>query len=229
MLILLFVLHLIEVTALRTRHQSKRVFASPSDINPHPVQKLLLSTDLTLQFRSNETPHTDNDHSPVQHLTLPEYNQVKTSPQPSSTAMANPAPATILDHKLSFLSAQILALSAPLRVPSSFAQNQHQAAARRTDADTPQLRQAAIDAAMLKLNARLRQHSKQVYGHVAKRHVAEQVEGLYLRGADGEEDGDGDVEMGEGGDGEMKGLQVGMDFSKWFLDSACCPGFFCSS
>jgi hypothetical protein len=81
--------------------------------------------------------------------------------------MSNTAP-TIIDLKTSFLRAQILALSQPLRAPP-----------RPAPDDEHALRQTAVDEALHKLNALLRRHNRVSYGPQAQRHVAEQVDRLY--------------------------------------------------
>jgi hypothetical protein len=78
---------------------------------------------------------------------------------------------TIIDLKASFLRAQILALSKPLRPSSDFESS--------ISADENALRQKSIDAALAKLNGLLRKHNKVAYGPQAQRHVAEQVDRLY--------------------------------------------------
>jgi len=80
---------------------------------------------------------------------------------------------TIIDLKTTFLRKQIIALSQPLRAsPETLDQ-----------ITTPEnaLRQKAIDDALVKLNAKVRQPNKLVYGPQALRHVAEQIDRLYWR------------------------------------------------
>lgn len=83
--------------------------------------------------------------------------------------MAN-AP-TIIDLKISFLRAQILALSKPLRPSPDFETS--------ISDEENALRQKSIDDALAKLNGLLRKHNKVAYGPQAQRHVAEQVDRLY--------------------------------------------------
>ena len=83
--------------------------------------------------------------------------------------MAN-AP-TIIDLKASFLRAQILALSKPLRSSADFESS--------ITNEENALRQKSIDDALAKLNGLLRKHNKVAYGPQAQRHVAEQVDKLY--------------------------------------------------
>ncbi|CZT41239.1 uncharacterized protein RSE6_00960 [Rhynchosporium secalis] len=85
--------------------------------------------------------------------------------------MASNAP-TILELKTSFLRAQILALSQPLRPSANFT-------ASNTSDEENALRQKSIDDALLKLNNQLKQHNKLAYGPQVQRHVAEQVDRLY--------------------------------------------------
>ena len=84
--------------------------------------------------------------------------------------MATNAP-TIIDLKTSFLRAQILSLSKPLRPSSDFESS--------ISAEENALRQKSIDDALYKLNGLLRKHNKVAYGPQAQRHVAEQVDRLY--------------------------------------------------
>ncbi|KAH6704232.1 kinetochore Sim4 complex subunit Fta4 [Leptodontidium sp. MPI-SDFR-AT-0119] len=85
--------------------------------------------------------------------------------------MSSSAP-TILDLKTSFLRAQILALSQPLRPSATFT------ATNASDEENA-LRQKAIDEALIKLNSQLKQHNELSYGPQVQRHVAEQVDRLY--------------------------------------------------
>lgn len=78
---------------------------------------------------------------------------------------------TIIDLKSSFLRAQILALSQPLR-PSQEWQDS-------IPEEENTLRQRAIDEALFKLNTMLKQHNKISYPPQAQRHVAEQIDQLY--------------------------------------------------
>jgi hypothetical protein len=78
---------------------------------------------------------------------------------------------TIIDLKTTFLRAQILSLSQPLRPSPSFQST--------ISAEENNLRQKAIDEALHKLNGLLKKHNKLSYGPQAQRHVAEQVDRLY--------------------------------------------------
>ncbi|CAL3972527.1 unnamed protein product [Diplocarpon coronariae] len=82
------------------------------------------------------------------------------------------SPPTILDLKAAFLRSQILALSQPLRPSPAFT-------AANASAEEDALGQRAIDDALVRLNARLKQHGRLAYGPQARRHVAEQIDALY--------------------------------------------------
>ncbi|CAJ2502976.1 Uu.00g103700.m01.CDS01 [Anthostomella pinea] len=132
------------------------------------------------------------------------------------------APPTILAHKSTFITAQTLHLS----------QNLAPSAAWRSINDRAQqggLSGRVVDEALYRLNHALQQHARRVYAPQASRHVAEQIEGLFLaageraaRGEedDEEEDGDGDGEgdgegggNGVGGVGRRGRLRLGADFA----------------
>ncbi|CZR53019.1 uncharacterized protein PAC_02897 [Phialocephala subalpina] len=85
--------------------------------------------------------------------------------------MTTSAP-TIIDLKTSFLRAQILSLSQPLRPSTTFVET-------NISSEENALRQKAIDEALYKLNGQLKKHNKLSYGPQAQRHVAEQVDRLY--------------------------------------------------
>ncbi|KAE8441581.1 hypothetical protein EG329_004666 [Mollisiaceae sp. DMI_Dod_QoI] len=85
--------------------------------------------------------------------------------------MTSSAP-TIIDLKSSFLRAQILSLSQPLRPSTTFTES-------NISAEENALRQKSIDEALYKLNGLLKKHNKLSYGPQAQRHVAEQVDRLY--------------------------------------------------
>lgn len=85
--------------------------------------------------------------------------------------MTSSAP-TIIDLKTSFLRAQILSLSQPLKPSASFTQS-------NVSAEENALRQRSIDETLYKLNGLLKKHNKLSYGPQAQRHVAEQVDRLY--------------------------------------------------
>jgi hypothetical protein len=98
-------------------------------------------------------------------------------------------PPTILDLKLSFLRSQIQALSQPLTLPPNYQPSEEAA-----------IPQTAIDAALQKLNATIKEHSKLVYSSQAQRHVAEQIDRLYWQA------GERDIDTGDG-------LERGADLS----------------
>lgn len=85
--------------------------------------------------------------------------------------MTSSAP-TIIDLKTSFLRAQILSLSQPLKPSTAFIDS-------NISAEENALRQKAIDEALYRLNGLLKKHNKLSYGPQAQRHVAEQVDRLY--------------------------------------------------
>ncbi|KAI0155420.1 kinetochore Sim4 complex subunit Fta4 [Hypoxylon sp. FL1284] len=129
------------------------------------------------------------------------------------------APPTILAHKSSFLTAQTLQLSQSLAPSAAWRE-----ANERADEG---LSERVVEEALYRANHALQQHARRVYAPQASRHVAEQIEALYLeaaekavrgddeRAGDGEEEGDGDG-GGMGGrdvDGEGRFLRVGADFA----------------
>ncbi|KAI1455608.1 kinetochore Sim4 complex subunit Fta4 [Annulohypoxylon moriforme] len=144
------------------------------------------------------------------------------------------APPTILAHKSSFLTAQTLQLSQSLS-PS--------AAWRASNAQVAEggLPDRLVDEVLYRANHALLQHARRVYAPQASRHVAEQIEALYLEAAEravrgngtgvggGGEEEDGD-EAREKGDEGARFLRVGADFasddiiaalpSTWDLHSA---------
>lgn len=85
--------------------------------------------------------------------------------------MAASAP-TIIDLKISFLRAQILSLSQPLRPSAKFTET-------NSFIEENALQQKNIDEALYKLNGILKKHNKLSYAPQAQRHVAEQVDRLY--------------------------------------------------
>ena len=78
-----------------------------------------------------------------------------------------------------------------------------------------------MDDALYRLNHALQQHARRVYAPQATRHVAEQIEALYLEAGERalrsrEEDEDEDDEIIDGalgGEEQVKRLRVGLDFS----------------
>ncbi|KAL8417894.1 hypothetical protein RB594_001491 [Gaeumannomyces avenae] len=123
--------------------------------------------------------------------------------------MASPAPPTIQALKQDFIAEQTRLLSQPL-APSrawSKANSSAAAAAATTTGTAPPLPQKVVDDALARFNHRLQQHSARVYSPPATRHVAEQLEQLYLAA---ERDG-GAPRAGE--DGHDDGLTLSADFA----------------
>ncbi|KAI8964308.1 kinetochore Sim4 complex subunit Fta4 [Daldinia sp. FL1419] len=125
------------------------------------------------------------------------------------------APPTILAHKSSFLTAQTLQLSQSLAPSNTWrASNQ-----RIPDGDG--LSDRVVDEALYRANHVLQQHARRVYAPQSSRHVAEQIETLYLeaaeravRGEGGrEDDEEDDVDMSVGIGRGPKFLMVGADFA----------------
>ncbi|RYP67892.1 hypothetical protein DL771_007000 [Monosporascus sp. 5C6A] len=132
-------------------------------------------------------------------------------------------PPTILAHKTDFLNAQTLQLSRALTPSNAWrrASNRRRAAVRsgnngnENESATP-LSEKAVDDALYRLNHALLQHSRRVYAPQATRHVAEQIEALYLEagergvraGDDDDEDEDADGVAAEGG----RRSRVGVNF-----------------
>ncbi|KAI0842379.1 kinetochore Sim4 complex subunit Fta4 [Hypoxylon sp. FL0890] len=131
------------------------------------------------------------------------------------------APPTILAHKSSFLTAQTLQLSQAL-APSTAWRTSNSSSAEGGLSDR------VVDEVLYRANHILQQHARRVYAPQASRHVAEQIEALYLEaaekavrgdsgggggdGGDGEEDGEGTA-ASKKGDEEAKFLRVGADFA----------------
>ncbi|KAK4226508.1 putative kinetochore protein [Podospora fimiseda] len=86
--------------------------------------------------------------------------------------MTSSQPPTIISLKQSFLQSQTRLLSQPFQ-PTRAWRTQN----TRTDSPLPE---KAIDDALYKLNHLLSQHSRRVYAPQATRHVAEQIDALYL-------------------------------------------------
>lgn len=90
-----------------------------------------------------------------------------------------PTEPTILTLKQNFLAAQTRLLSQPLQ-PSRAWRRGNEAAAGDDDANDQRLPERAVDDALSRLNHTLQQHARRVYAPQATRHVAEQLERLYL-------------------------------------------------
>lgn len=100
--------------------------------------------------------------------------------------MSHTAPPTIISLKTNFLSAQTRALSNPLH-PS-----------RAWQTTNEELPDKAVNDVMAKLNNRVLQHCKRVYAPQATRHVAEQIEALYISSSYESLELEGDGGEGEG-------------------------------
>ncbi|KAK0635469.1 kinetochore Sim4 complex subunit Fta4 [Bombardia bombarda] len=95
-------------------------------------------------------------------------------------------PPTVVTLKQNFLSTQTRLLSQPLKPTPAWraANEQHQHEQDDTSNSPGQpLPEKAIDDALFRLNHRLQQHARRVYPPQATRHVAEQIEVLYLNAA----------------------------------------------
>lgn len=113
---------------------------------------------------------------------------------------------TILTLKQNFLTTQTRLLAQPAEPSRAWRRgNNHDAAAG--DGSLPD---RAVDDALYRLNHTIQQHARRVYASQATRHVAEQIDRLYLRvgersigaGAENEVGGDGDGDGAGDGDGE---------------------------
>jgi hypothetical protein len=141
----------------------------------------------------------------------PQIN-LKTTPAPGhNRAMA--APPTILSHKATFLNAQTLQLSQQLAPSGAWRAS---SAATAAASDSAPLPERVIDDAIHRLNQTLQQHARRVYAPQATRHVAEQIEALFLDAGSAQTDRDADgEEIGDGGGvlpGELGALRLGTDF-----------------
>ncbi|KAI0007418.1 kinetochore Sim4 complex subunit Fta4 [Xylariaceae sp. FL0662B] len=120
-------------------------------------------------------------------------------------------PPTILANKSAFLTAQTLLLSREL-APSNAWRNANE----RSEHALPD---KAVGDAMYRVNHVLQQHARRVYAPQASRHVAEQIEGLYLDAAEKamREEREGELEdedeAADRGNGEAGRLRVGVDFA----------------
>ncbi|KAL8393229.1 hypothetical protein RB595_003138 [Gaeumannomyces hyphopodioides] len=122
--------------------------------------------------------------------------------------MASPAPPTIQALKQDFIAEQTRLLSQPL-APSR-AWSKANSAAAAAAAGTAPLPQKAVDDALARFNHRLQQHSARVYSPPATRHVAEQLEQLYLAA---ERDDGAPRAGGDGDDGGDASLTLSADFA----------------
>ena len=132
-------------------------------------------------------------------------------------------PPTILAHKTDFLTSQTLQLSRALAPSNAWrTANISVAESEATEeSSAPPLSDKVVDDALYRLNHALQQHARRVYAPQATRHVAEQIEALYLEAGERalrsrEEDEDEDDEIIDGalgGEEQVKRLRVGLDFS----------------
>ncbi|ROV98561.1 hypothetical protein VSDG_04359 [Cytospora chrysosperma] len=114
--------------------------------------------------------------------------------------MAPSAP-TIPTLKQDFLTTQTRLLSQPLQPSRTWR--------RANDSSEDRLPEKAVDDALFRLNHTLQQHARRVYAPQATRHVAEQIDRLYL-GVGG--DGSGNDADGKG-EGEEAWRLVGADYA----------------
>ncbi|KAI4592668.1 hypothetical protein KJ359_010570 [Pestalotiopsis sp. 9143b] len=121
------------------------------------------------------------------------------------------APPTILAHKSAFLAAQTLHLSQSL-APSTTWRSAHADNDDDENSGGSTIPQRAVDDALFRLNQNLQQHARRVYPPAATRQVAEQIDSLFLLGADGARDGDDDGAGGHGLD-ELEELREGIDLT----------------
>ncbi|KUI74128.1 Kinetochore protein fta4 [Cytospora mali] len=114
--------------------------------------------------------------------------------------MAPPAP-TIPTLKQNFLTTQTRLLSQPLQPSRTWRR------ANDSAGDATRVPERAVDDALFRLNHTLQQHARRVYAPQATRHVAEQIDRLYL--SVGERSGDG----GDDAEGEEGWRAVGADYA----------------
>ncbi|KAI1372574.1 kinetochore Sim4 complex subunit Fta4 [Hypoxylon crocopeplum] len=129
------------------------------------------------------------------------------------------APPTILAHKSSFLTAQTLQLSQSLAPSGTWCTSNSRSAEGA-------LSDRVVDEALYRANHALQQHARRVYAPQASRHVAEQIEVLYLEAAEKAVRGDGiggggsAEDGGEGEDGAKERGEGGPRFSRVGADFA---------
>ncbi|KAK7995463.1 hypothetical protein PG990_014236 [Apiospora arundinis] len=130
------------------------------------------------------------------------------------------APPTILAHKSAFLTAQTLRLSqnlAPSGAWRNHVFNQEEDAAEQEDGQRAAVvTEKAVDDALYRLNHALQQHARRVYAPQATRHVAEQIDQLFLDiNKDDRHQADVEDEQDEDGQHIQKGdeLRQGADFT----------------
>ncbi|KAK8062295.1 hypothetical protein PG997_014392 [Apiospora hydei] len=134
------------------------------------------------------------------------------------------APPTILAHKSAFLSAQTLQLSQNLAPSGAWRNNSH-----HHDAENQQqVTEKAVDDALYRLNHALQQHARRVYAPQATRHVAEQIDQLFLDiNKDNDDDLAAEDEQDEEGNRLQKGdeLRQGADFTSDPMIAALPPNW----
>lgn len=172
-----------------------RLYLDPSMFQCNPNRGLApsISSSPSTTIFTLSTPHTHNSISlVVEKRQLPALIRFDASLYNPEPRMAPTTP-TILALKQNFLTAQTRLLSQPLQ-PSRAWRRGNEAAA--DDENDQRLSERAVDDALFRLNHTLQQHAKRVYAPQATRHVAEQIEGLYLAIGErrvGEQEG-GDVD-----------------------------------
>lgn len=145
-----------------------------------------------------------------------------------------PTDPTILTLKQNFLTTQTRLLSQPLQ-PSRAWRRANEAAggggggggggdddennnSGNSNGNNQRLTEKAVDDALFRLNHTLLQHARRVYAPQATRHVAEQIEGLYL--AFGDRHGGG-AQGGEPVDDEDAWRLVGADYGGFGVLLSC--------
>ncbi|KAF3760756.1 hypothetical protein M406DRAFT_358330 [Cryphonectria parasitica EP155] len=115
-------------------------------------------------------------------------------------ALPPPTP-TILTLKQDFLTAQTRLLAQPLQPSRAWRRANTNNESAGGD-ENERLTERAVDDALQRLNHTLQQHARRVYPPQATRHVAEQIDGLYLAAGDARHraEGEGEGENGEGGE-----------------------------
>lgn len=149
---------------------------------------------------------------------------------------------TILTLKQNFLTTQTRLLAQPAEPSRAWRRGNHDNNDNDGNASLPE---RALDDALYRLNHTIQQHARRVYASQATRHVAEQIDRLYLRvgerptriGGGGEhgmgegvgggagaggDDGEGEEHGGEGGDEDAEGdaeswRWVGADYGEFWI------------
>lgn len=136
---------------------------------------------------------------------------------------------TILSLKQTFLTTQTRLLSQPPEPSRAWRRgnNSHHPSSQGGDDEEgrnhQKLSEKALNDALYRLNHTLQQHARRVYAPQATRHVAEQIDQLYLgvgerrrRGGDENGDGEGGDEDEVEGEGDAWKM-VGADYGEWPL------------